>query len=247
MNQALFSFQAELNDFLPNKLRGVIFSYPFEDHQTIKHVIESMGIPHCEVNHLRINECAVNFSARIGNGDMVSIYPVSQPAGSQDIVLQPKPDTVDSFLLDNHLGRLASYLRMLGFDTLYQNDYQDDELAEIASHENRTLLTRDRRLLMRNSILSGYCIRHLDPRGQLMEVNQRFSLASRAQPFLRCLRCNHLLDPISKDAVLSRLEPLTRQYFDDFHICPACNQIYWKGSHYDRMVKLVSELIKPGF
>lgn len=243
MNQALFSFHAELNDFLPKKLRGLIFGYPFEDHQTIKHVIESLGVPHCEVNHLRVNEHGVDLSVHIGNGDLVSAFPVSQPAEPQDILLQPRPDQVETFLLDNHLGRLSASLRMLGFDTLYQNNYQDDELAEIASREGRTLLTRDRRLLMRNAISSGYWIRYQESERQLLEVNQRFLLARRARPFQRCLRCNHPLEAVSKDVVLPRLEPLTRLYFDDFHICTSCNQVYWKGSHYDRMKNLVAELI----
>jgi uncharacterized protein with PIN domain len=146
-------------------------------------------------------------------------------------------------LLDNHLGRLAAYLRMLGFDCLYHNDYSDEELAEILQHEERILLTRDRRLLMRNVVSHGYCPRSLDSLEQLTEVIQRFELAKRIQPFHRCLRCNHPLEPVSKEAVLDRLEPLTRLYFDEFQICPDCKQIYWKGSHYERMERLIEQII----
>ena len=146
------------------------------------------------------------------------------------------------FLHDNHLGRLAAYLRMLGFDCLYRNDYQDQELTEIQQGEERILLTRDRRLLMRKAVADGYCLRSLNSFEQLREVVQRFDLTRHMLPFHRCLRCNHLLEPVDKEAILDRLERLTKRYFDQFHICPACGQIYWKGSHYERMEKLVEEI-----
>jgi uncharacterized protein with PIN domain len=242
MNSASFTFHAELNDFLPKRQQNGPFHYAFENHQTIKHVIECLGVPHNEVNHLRANDHPVDFSYHAQDGDRIDIFPISEPLRAEDILLQAEPGSISRFVLDNHLGRLAAYLRMLGFDTLYRNDYQDDELALVASMESRTLLTRDQRLLMRNAISSGYWIRHQKPQAQLSEVIKRFDMKDRFQPFLRCLRCNHLLEPVSKEAVLPRLEPLTRLYFDEFHICPACNQIYWKGSHYDRMQKLLSKL-----
>jgi hypothetical protein len=132
---------------------------------------------------------------------------------------------------------------MLGFDCLYQNDYEDSNMAEIVQREERILLTRDRRLLMRKVILHGYCLRSLNSLEQLTEVIQRFELTDKIQPFHRCLRCNHPLEAVDKGTILHRLEPLTKQYFDKFHICPACGQIYWKGSHYEKMQKLI-ELIK---
>jgi uncharacterized protein with PIN domain len=143
------------------------------------------------------------------------------------------------FLLDNHLGRLASHLRMLGFDCLYRNDFEDLEMSQIVQREERILLTRDRRLLMRKAVAYGYCLRSLDPQEQTIEVLRRFDLASEIIPFSRCLRCNHPLEPVGKEAVLERLEPLTRKYFDEFQICPACRQIYWKGSHYEHMLELI--------
>lgn len=242
MNAGDFTFYAELNDFLPKQRQNISFRYAFEDHQTVKHVIECIGVPHNEVNHLRANNQAVDFSYHIHDGDLVAVFPISSVPGPRDIVLQADPGSISSFVLDNHLGRLAAYLRMLGFDTLYRNDYQDEELAMVASQQVRTLLTRDQHLLMRNAILSGYWIRHQDPLGQLIEVVQRFKLTGRTHPFLRCLRCNHILEPVSKEVVLPRLKPLTRLYFDEFHICPACSQIYWKGSHYDHMQELLSKL-----
>ncbi len=241
MRQALFTFHAELNDFLPRHRQNISFSYAFEDHQTVKHVIESLGVPHNEVNHIRLNGRGIDFTYHVDDGDQVAVFPASAPRVPQDILLQIDPASVSTFLLDNHLGRLAAYLRMLGFDSLYRNDYQDDELAWVASQQDRTLLTRDQHLLMRNAIQSGYWVRHQDPQQQLIEVVRRYRLASRIQPFRRCLHCNHPLEPVSKEAVLPRLEPLTQLYFDEFHICPACKRIYWKGSHYEHMQELLAK------
>jgi uncharacterized protein with PIN domain len=165
------------------------------------------------------------------DGDRVEIHPV--PDG---YLGEPR------FVLDGHLGRLAAYLRMLGFDCLYENNADDEQLAEIAAREGRILLSRDRRLLMRKSVTDGYCLRSLDSQEQLAEVVKRFDLARRAIPFHRCLRCNHVLEPVRREDVVDRLEPLTKKYFDEFHICPACGQIYWKGSHYERMQKIVGKI-----
>jgi hypothetical protein len=131
---------------------------------------------------------------------------------------------------------------MLGLDSLYNRDYQDDELVNISVQENRTLLSRDRRLLMHKVILQGYCLRSLEPDEQLKEVARRYTLQEWIKPFRRCMRCNHLLEPVSKEKVLHRLEPLTRLYFEVFHICPACNQVYWKGSHVEHMLELIEQL-----
>jgi uncharacterized protein len=144
--------------------------------------------------------------------------------------------------LDNHLGKLATFLRILGFDAAYGNNFQDIELVKIAGQEGWVLLTRDRGLLMRRIVAEGYCLRSLNPKKQLAEVIGRFNLAASIQPLPRCLRYNHPLEPVDKGAILDRLKPLTRQYFDEFHYCPACNRIYWKGSHYENMQMFLSSI-----
>ena len=147
------------------------------------------------------------------------------------------------FILDTHLGKLACYLRMMGFDAQYQNNLDDKSLAGLAAAENRILLTRDRRLLMRKIVAQGYCLRSQDPAEQIVEVIHRFALASLLQPFKRCLVCNYMLAPVGKDAVDERLEPLTRLYYQEYKICAKCNRIYWKGSHYERMVQMMASWI----
>jgi len=239
MNSANFYFRDELSEFLSPARRSAAFDYAFSQNPTIKHLIEALGVPHTEVSVIRVNGIVVQLNYRVQHGDRIEVYPASQPDGDQ-----PAPEP--RFILDNHLGQLATYLRMLGFDTLYRNDYQDDELALVAVKEGRILLTRDRRLLMRKVIIYGYSIRNRDPQQQVLEVLRRFSLFGKIAPFQRCLRCNHPLQPVSKERVLSRLEPLTKLYYEEFHLCPACDQIYWKGSHYERMQGLIEAVTRQG-
>lgn len=223
----------------------------FASHQTVKHLVESLRIPHTELGLILVNEHVSDETALLEAGDQVDIYPprVHKPDIICDANLisidQSKLDQIPPeilFLLDNHLGKLAVYLRMLGFDTWYRNDYQDQELAEIAEKTNRVLLTRDRGLLMRKSVKAGYCVRSLMPKQQLSEVLIRFDLFDKMHPFKRCLRCNSLLEKVDKDLIADRLLPLTRKYYNEFFICPNCNQIYWQGSHFDRMVGWIETL-----
>jgi len=245
MKLAQFRFYAELNDFLPPERRDTYSALSFRGRQSVKHLIESLGVPHTEVCKILVDGDPVDFDYLAQNEDCVQVYPISQIDCSPlnaDLKVQEEP----CFVLDNHLGRLAYYLRMLGFDVSYRNDIQDDELAQRSSREDRILLTRDVRLLMRNSITRGYWVRNLAPREQLGEVVERFDLYEGIKPFRRCMRCNGVLEPVSKEVILNRLEPLTKKYFDDFRICPECLRIYWKGSHYDRMQNLIERILKNG-
>lgn len=236
MKWASFRFYAELNDFLSPRRKEEVVKVSFQGRQSVKHLIESLHVPHTEVGEMRVNGEAVDFSYLVQDGDQVQVYPAPNgyPAGEGEGAYEEMPGW-PLFILDNHLGKLARYLRMLGFDSLYRNDYQDEELAEVAEQENRILLTRDRGLLMRKTIQHGYCVRAKDPKQQLAEVARRFDLFDRIEPFQRCLRCNSPLCRVSKEAVLHRLQPLTRKYYHEFHLCPMCDQVYWRGSHYEKM------------
>ncbi|MEW5827748.1 MAG: Mut7-C RNAse domain-containing protein [Chloroflexota bacterium] len=232
MPTATFLFLDCLNDFLPRDHKDQNIEVAFRGRQSLKHLAESLGVPHPEIGRVEVNGVDGGLSAITRDGDRVILHPL--PDGP--------PFEPPRFLLDCHLGRLTSHLRMLGFDCLYRNDYTDNEIAASLESDRRILLTRDRRLLMRKSVRYGYCLRSLDSRQQLLEVVGRFELAERVTPFHRCLRCNHPLEPVEKSAVIDRLEPLTKRYFDEFHLCPACGQIYWKGSHYEQMTKLLEEI-----
>jgi uncharacterized protein with PIN domain/sulfur carrier protein ThiS len=222
-----------LNDFLPHERRGEALPCTFNPGQSVKHLVESFGIPHTEVATILVNGSPLDSSYQVEDGDQVQVFPIL----SEKLPGDPR------FILDNHLGRLAVYLRMLGFDSLYRNDFQDEELARLADEQERILLTRDRRLLMRNLVKRGYWLRSKAPQEQLVEVVHRYDLGSRASPYRRCMHCNGVLQPVEKEAVLDRLQPLTRQYFDDFRMSTDCRQIYWKGSHYEHMQRLIEQVI----
>lgn len=234
MRSAEFHFLPDLNTFLLPERRGGTFSYSFESGQSVKHLIEAAGIPHTEVGRITANGQPIPFDYQVQDGDRINVYPANA-------LNDPLPSEA-RFVLDNHLGRLAAYLRMLGFDVVYRNDFGDEELAEISATENRILLTRDRRLLMRKTVRFGYCLRSLDSRQQLVEVLRRYGLFAEFTPFQRCLRCNHPLEPVRKETIIDRLEPLTKKYYEDFHICPNCGQIYWKGSHFEHMQEWIDQL-----
>jgi hypothetical protein len=243
VNTAEFIFHAGLAYFLPDGLRGGPVALTFASHQTVKHLVEALGVPHVEIGRLEANGLPVAFDYRAHEGDQIAVYPFDAAQGL------PAPVPVSDelrFLLDNHLGRLATGLRILGFDAHYRNDFADAELALIAGQGDHILLSRDRRLLMRKTVAYGYCPRSLDPGEQLLEVVQRYDLRPRVRPFQRCLRCNSPLAAVAKDVVLDRLEPRTKLYYDEFRQCPACGQVYWKGSHYEHMLGLVEKIQGSG-
>jgi hypothetical protein len=146
------------------------------------------------------------------------------------------------FVLDQHLGRLAECLRLLGFDTLYRNDYHDPELAQIAHDEQRILLTRDLGLLKRSAVIYGAFVRTTDPEEQVIEIVRRWDLFDALTPFRRCMRCNGLLEQVSKAEIAELLLPQTRVDHTAFHRCTGCGQIYWPGSHFASMQRFVEQI-----
>jgi uncharacterized protein len=232
---------AELNDFLPRGQRHTSIAVACAGHESIKNLVESVGVPHPEIAALLVNGAPVDLSYLAQPGDQVDAYPISA-APPSSLPLRP-PLAAFRFVLDTHLGRLAAYLRMLGFDSLYRNDYDDPELARLAHDEQRILLTRDIGLLKRSIVIYGYFVRATAPGRQLSEVVERFGLHGAAASFQRCIRCNGLTQPVDKAAIVHLLEPKTRQYYDLFRQCQACGQIYWQGSHYERMRQVIAQVL----
>lgn len=243
MAVAHFRFYEELNDFLPPERRKADFDYTFERRASIKDVIEALGVPHTEVELILVNGVSVDFDYILADGDRVSVYPVFESLDVMPLVrLRPAPLRTPRFVLDTHLGTLARYLRLLGFDALYRNDYNDDELAQTSATGHRILLTRDRDLLKRKIVTHGIFVRSDQPRLQLADICRRLDLYESFKPFSRCARCNGLLKPVEKSEVIDRLEPKTKLYYDRFLRCTNCGQVYWKGSHFERMEKLIAQI-----
>ena len=239
MSVARFRFYAELNDFLPDESRGKELTRHFSVSGSVKDFVESFGVPHTEVDLVLANGKPVDFSYQVSDGDRISVYPVFESLDISSVSrVRPAPLRTNRFVLDVHLGRLAAYLRMAGFDALCGKQASDAELAEIVAREGRVLLTRDRCLLMRTAVERGYWVRSTVPKQQLLEVVKRFDLAGSMRPFTRCLDCNTILEVASREAVLERLPPKIMDK-DVFRICPSCQRVYWEGSHHERMSKLL--------
>ncbi len=234
---------AELNDFLGPESRGVTVRRPFRSHQTVKDVLEAMGIPHTEVDLILVNGNAEDFAHRPTSGDRIAAYPVFEALDIGSTArLRPVPLRDPRFVVDVNLGRLARLLRVLGFDVWWSSDADDQTLADVSLGQQRILLTRDRALLKRRAITHGLFVRSDYPDEQTLEVIRRLDLRQRLAPFTRCVRCNGRLVAVTKDEVIDHLEPLTRRYYDDFSRCTECARIYWPGSHRARLVSFVEGL-----
>lgn len=242
-SRAEFRFYAELNDFLAPALRKRAFAYAFNGTPSVKDAIEAIGVPHAEVDLVLVNGESVDFSRRLAGGERVAVYPLFERLDISPVTrLLTRPPRLTRFVLDVHLGKLARYLRLLGFDTLYRNDYDDDAIIGLARNDSRVILTRDRGLLKHGAVVHGYWVRATAPPQQLAEIVKVFDLGGHAHPFTRCTRCNGELQRIPKSAVAERLPPRVREHFGAFAQCPACAAVYWPGSHFDRMREMIDGL-----
>lgn len=241
---AVFRFYQELNDFLPKHRKKKAFFFEFSGEPSIKDSIESLGVPHTEVDLILVGSESVPFSYQLKDGDRVSVYPVFESFDiSGTSCLRPFPLREPRFVLDVHLGKLARFLRMLGFDALYRNDYDDPEIAEMSADEGRIVLTRDRGLLKRKIITRGYCVRSPYPKEQVAEVLKRFQLRGMVSLFHRCITCNSAIFPVEKAEVCEKLPLRTRKYYDCFYRCAGCGKIYWQGSHFIKMRDFIENLL----
>ena len=243
MGRAWFRFYAELNDFLPPGRRGVAFAHEFHGGPSVKDAIESLGVPHTEIDLILADGASVDFAWTLRDGARVSVYPVFESIDIAPLArVRPAPLREVRFVLDVHLGRLARYLRMLGFDARWRPDARDDEIALTAAAEHRIVLTRDAGLLKRRIVTHGHRVRESDPERQLHEVVRRLDLLRLVAPFRRCLCCNALLEAVRKDEIADALPPRVRERHEDFRRCPSCRRIYWAGSHRLRMERLIAGL-----
>ncbi len=242
---ASFRFYEELNDFLAPADRGKTLEYRFDGKPAVKDPIETLGVPHSEVDLILVDGTSVGFGHPLGDGERVAVYPVFECFDVTSLQrLRPRPLRVTRFMVDVNLGKLARRLRMLGFDTRYDNRLQDHEIVDIAQLEHRIILTRDRRLLFRKAVSHGYWVRSDDPDTQLREIVERLDLAGQAEPLRRCLECNGLIESVDRETVWDSLEPLTRRYYEQFYRCPDCGKIYWEGSHVAQMSGAIRRLVE---
>lgn len=225
-------FHGGLTHFFKSKDDPLETHFQLREKTSLKHIVEALGVPHPEIGKITVNQTIINLTYHPLPGDIIHIYPWQNEKSTYE-------EQSPKFILDNHLGKLTVYLRLLGIDACYNHNFEDADIARIAAEQNRIVLTRDRGLLKRKVVQSGYCVRGDDPITQLAEVVQKFNLSPHLKPFSRCPRCNGLLEKVDKQTILDQLLPLTRLYYNDFSRCSQCKQIYWKGSHYDRIKPII--------
>lgn len=240
MAEATLRLYEELNDYLPPARRKRDIAVRFTPPCPVRHLIEKLGIPHTEIELILIDGVSVDLETPVADGARVAVYPAFEALDVAPLLrLRPAPLRQPRFFADAQLGRLARYLRLLGFDTLYENHIGDAELVRRATADGRIILSRDRDLLMRRAVTHGCHIRDDAPVRQLDQVIERCDLAGRARPFTRCMECNAPLHTVDKAQILDRLEPETRTFYDAFWRCSGCGRIYWQGTHYRRLRSLV--------
>lgn len=243
MSLVCLRLYAELNDFLPLGRRGVAFEYPLQGTPSVEELMESLGVPVGEIDLVLVDGQSVDLSYRIQDGARVSVYPVFESFDIQPVArVRSSPLRQPRFVLDVHLGRLARYLRMLGFDASWGRDWSDRELVRLSVEEHRILLSRDRALLGRKAVSHGHWVRETSVERQLPEILERFDLHRLIVPFTRCLCCNFPLQTVAKEEIAGRVPPQVYQRFEEYRICLGCNRVYWKGTHYLRMLRRVDEL-----
>ena len=243
IKQVTFRFYEELNDFLPPEKRKVRFKHQFIDRASVKDMIESLGVPHTEIDLILVNGNSVDFNYIVQNEDEISVYPVFESLDISDVQhLRSKPLRDPKFIADIHLGSLARYLRMFGFDAIYKNDFSDNDIIETSLKDQRAILTRDRNLLKNKQITHGYWVRSNKIEDQVKEVIKRFDLRNNIKEFLRCLECNSIIIPVEKDKIEDRIPPKVKEWHDEFWYCRHCDKIYWKGTHYEKMRNFIKRI-----
>lgn len=243
MSTTRFRFYAELNDFLAPDRRHGAFTTQHPDTASVKHVIEALGVPHTEVELVLVNGESVDFDRQLADGDEVAVYPVFEAFDISPLLrVRTAPLRHTRFIADAHMGGLARLLRMTGFDTLYDNTYEDGQIEALAAQQHRIVLTRDRDLLKRRSITHGCYIHALKPSEQIEEVFARLDLARSARPLTLCLDCNTTLQPLARAEAIGRVPPGVAQRQAAFSTCGHCRRVFWEGSHWQRMQALIARL-----
>lgn len=241
--RAVFRFYAELNDHLAPELRFRTLEKKFHVPASVKDMVESFGVPHTEVELVLVNGESSDFFRLVRDADRVAVYPVFESLDiTPELRIRREALREPKFVLDVHLGRLAAYLRMLGFDAAYDNCTSDAELVRVSGEQKRILLTRDRGALKHAAVTHGYWLRETESRRQAAEVVRRFDLARLLRPFTRCMACNRVLHEAVADEIRGRVPSRIASNYEEFRECPGCRRVYWQGSHYQRMRLWIEDL-----
>ena len=153
------------------------------------------------------------------------------------------------FVVDINAGKLAKWLRIIGYDALLFNEEDDGKMIKIALNENRVILTKDSQVMKRRLISSGklkaILIEEDDPKIQLQQIAKALDLNYQFKPFSICLECNQALIERSKDEVCNLVPPHVLKTQNNFMECPSCHRIFWRGTHWQAMSEELKEFITP--
>ena len=233
-------FYAELNDFLSADRRQRTFTYQFTGTPSVKDTIEAIGVPHTEVDVILVDDKSVDFTYRLQGGERVAVYPVFERYDIAPIArLRPEPLRVTRFIADVHLGSLARYLRLLGFDTVWERDLADDVIINIAANHSRIILTRDKGILKHGRVTHGYWLRATETMQQVEEVVRSLDLSRRLEPYTRCMECNGILEPIRRREAVGSVPLQVFIVYREFKRCAECRRVYWRGSHLKRLNRII--------
>jgi hypothetical protein len=243
MPKGTFRFYEELNDFLPKHRKKTDFNAPFTGKRSIKDMIESFGVPHTEIDLILVNGQSVDFNYILRDGDRVSVYPVFESFNITDVTrLRKIPLRRNTFIADINLGNIVKYMRVLGFSCFYNPLLTPREIIEISNAENRIILTRSKNLLKFKEVTHGIFLRPGSTPEQIRQIIDCLDIKDSIKPFSRCLICNTRLKSVSKEKILNKIPPKTKAFCDEYVQCPSCDKIYWKGTHFKNMEKVVRQI-----
>ena len=244
MPKVTFRFYEELNDFLPKHRRKTDFEAKFKGKGSIKDMIEAFGVPHTEIDLILVDGNSVDFNYILQDEDRVSVYPAFESLNITDVTqLRTIPLRRNKFLADINLGDIVKYMRVLGLDLFFDSLLSTREIIEISKRENRIILTKDSKLLKFKDVSHGIFIRPGTTTGQIRRIINYLDIKDDIKPFSRCLQCNTLLDVVPKDKILDRIPPMTKDFCDEYVQCQSCDKIYWKGTHFIHMEKVLKQIL----
>ena len=245
MPKGTFRFYEELNDFLPKHRRKTDFEAKFKGKRSIKDMIEALGIPHTEIDLILVNGNSVDFNYILQDEDRVSVYPVFESLNITNVTrLRKIPLRRNKFIADINLGYIVKYMRILGLDLYYDPLLSTREIIKISKRDNRVILTKSRKLLKFKDVSHGIFIRPGTTTEQIRRIIDYLDIKDNIKPFSRCLRCNTLLKIVLKEKILDRIPPKTKELCDEYVQCRSCDKIYWKGTHFINMKKVVRQILE---
>jgi len=244
MPNVIIRFYEELNDFLPENSRKTDVEVPLKGKRSIKDMIEALGVPHTEIDLILVNNRSVDFNYILQDNDRVSVYPVFELLNITNITrLRKIPLRRNTFIADINLGNIVKYMRVLGLDVYHDVSLSNREIIEISNQKNRIILTQNKKLLKFKDVSHGMFIRQGTTTKQIRRIIEYLDIQKDIKPFSRCLRCNSLLIAVQKNNVLDRIPPKTKECCHEYGQCPSCDKIYWKGTHFMNMEKIVRQIL----